>query len=48
MYVYMVVCISWLTRACVCRCDGNGICIDHDLSWCSGWWYVSSVHVKYC
>ena len=22
------------TRACVCRCDGDVICVDHDLNWC--------------
>ena len=34
------------TRACVCRCDGDGdvICVDHDLSRCSGW--VCSVNIK--
>ena len=27
MYVGMVVCIFGCTRACMCRCDGDGICI---------------------
>ena len=22
----------------VCRCDGDVICVSHDLNWCSGWW----------
>ena len=30
----------------VCRCDGDVICVDHDLNWCSWWWYVSSVYVE--
>ena len=34
------------TRASVCRYDGDVICVDHDLNWCSGWWYVFSVNVK--
>ena len=36
------------TRACVCRCDGDGdvICVGHDLNWRSGWWYVCSVNVE--
>ena len=36
------------TRDCVCRSDGDGICIcvRHDLNQCSGWWYVCSVNVK--
>ena len=24
------------TRTCVCRCDGDVICVDHDLNWCFG------------
>ena len=36
LYVDTVVCISWLLRACVCRCDGDVICVDHDLNRCSG------------
>ena len=23
------------THACMCRCDGDVICVDHDLNWCS-------------
>ena len=30
---------------CVCRCDGDVICVCHDLNRCSGWWYVCSVNV---
>ena len=22
----------------VCGCDGNVICVDHDLDRCTGWW----------
>ena len=29
----------------MCRCDGDVICVGHDLNWCSGWWYVCSVNV---
>ena len=28
------------TRACVCRCDGDVICVGHDLNQCSGWWLI--------
>ena len=44
--VGMVVCIFGCTRACVCRCDGDVICVGHDLNRCSGWWYVCSVNVE--
>ena len=27
-------------RACMSRCDGDVICVGHDLNRCSGWWYV--------
>ena len=30
-------CMYFLTRACVCRCDGDVIFVGHDLIWCSGW-----------
>ena len=30
----------------VCRCDGDFICVGHDLNWCSWWWYVCSVYVE--
>ena len=43
IYVGMVVCIS---RACVCGCDCDVICVGHDLNWCSWWWYVCSVYVE--
>ena len=31
------------TRACVCRCDGDVICVGHDLNRCTGWWYMCAV-----
>ena len=34
------------TRSCRCRCDGDVICVGHDLNRCSGWWYVCSVNVE--
>ena len=34
------------TLACVCSCDGDVICVDHDLNRCSGCWYVCCVNVK--
>ena len=30
----------------VCRCDGDVICVCHDMNWCSGWVYVDSVNVE--
>ena len=43
----MVVCISWLhSRLCVCGCDGDVVCVGHDLNRCTGWWYVCSVNVE--
>ena len=30
----------------VYRCDGDVICVGHDLNWCSWWWYVCSVNVE--
>ena len=39
LYEVMVVCISLLHSClCVCRCDGDVICIGHDLNRCTGWW----------
>ena len=36
--VGMVVRISWLHSCmCVYICDGDVICVDHDLNRCSGW-----------
>ena len=26
------------TRACVCGCDYDVICVGHDLNRCTGWW----------
>ena len=47
LYVCMVVCIYCLhCRDCVCRCDGDVICVCHYLNRCSGWWYVCSVNVE--
>ena len=42
---YGCIIIPWL-HLCVCRCDGDVICVDHDLNRCSGWWYVCSVNAK--
>ena len=37
LYVGMVACISLLHSClCVCRCDGDVICVGHDLNRCSG------------
>ena len=35
-----------LMLVCVGRCDGDVICVGHDLNWCSWWWYVCSVYVE--
>ena len=45
MYVWLYVFLG-CTHACVCRCDGDVICVGHDLNRCSGWWYVCGVNVK--
>ena len=45
MYVWLYVFLC-CTRACVCRCDGDVICVGHYLNWCSCWWYVCSVYVE--
>ena len=39
-YIQMVLVYVFLgcTRAGVCRCDGNGICVCHDLNRYNGWW----------
>ena len=37
MSVGMVVYISWL-HLCLCGCDGDVICVCHDLNRCTGWW----------
>ena len=26
------------TRACMCGCDGDVVCVGHDLNRCTGWW----------
>ena len=28
----------YLLAACVCGCDGDVICVGHDLNRCTGWW----------
>ena len=39
LYVGMVVCISWLHSClCVCGCDGDVICVGHDLNRCCVLW----------
>ena len=45
LYVWMVVYIGY-SCACVCRCDGDVICVGHDLNRCYGWLYVCSVYVE--
>ena len=30
----------------MCRCDGDVICVGHDLNLCSRWWYVCSVKLN--
>ena len=35
MYVWLYVYLG-CTRACVCRCNGDVICVGHDLNRCSG------------
>ena len=40
MYVLLYAFLG-CTRACVCCCDGDVICVGHDLNRCSGWWYVA-------
>ena len=42
MEVWLYVVLLGCTRACVCRCDGDVICVCHDLNRCTGWWYVCS------
>ena len=34
------------TRPCMCRCDGDVICVGYDLNWCSWWWYVCNVYIE--
>ena len=29
---------------CVCICDGDVICVGHDLNWCSLRWSVCSIN----
>ena len=35
---YGCIYIFGCTLACVCGCDGDLICVGHDLDWCSWWW----------
>ena len=44
-YGYLYVFLG-CTRACGCRCDVDVICVDHDLNWCSWWWYVCSGYIE--
>ena len=37
MYAWLYIFIG-CTRACVCGCDGDVICVGHGLNWCTGWW----------
>ena len=30
----------------VCGCDGDVICVGHDLNWCSWWWYSPAYMVN--
>ena len=43
VWLYVFLCC---TRVCMCICDGDVICVGHDLNRCYGWWYVCSVNVK--
>ena len=45
MEVWLYVFIG-CTRACVCICNCDVICVGLDLNWCSWWWYVCSVNVE--
>ena len=36
LYVWLHIFLG-CTRACVCGCDGDVICVGHDLNWCTGW-----------
>ena len=37
MWVWLYV-FHGYTRACVCGCDGDDVCIGHDLNRSTGWW----------
>ena len=37
MWVWLYVFLD-CTRACVCGCDGDIICVGQDLNWCTEWW----------
>ena len=37
MYVWLYI-FPDCTRACVCGCDGDVICVGHDLNRCTGCW----------
>ena len=43
LYVGMVKVFLGCTRACVCRCDGDVICVDHDQNSAGGVYSVNSV-----
>ena len=36
MYVWVYIFLG-CTHACVCGCDGDVICVGHDLNRCTGW-----------
>ena len=40
MYVWLYILLG-CTRACVCECNGDVICVGHDLNRCTGWVVVS-------
>ena len=42
LYVVMFDVFLGCTRACVCRCGGDVICVGHDLKW----WYVGSANFE--
>ena len=45
MYVWLYVFLGCI-RPCVCRCDGDVICVGHDLNCGSRLWYVCCVIVE--
>ena len=39
LHVGMDAYISWLHSClCVCGCDGDVVCVCHNLNCCTGWW----------
>ena len=39
--------LAALLLVCVDRCDGDVVCVGHDLNWCSWWWYACRVYVGF-